>query len=440
MKLPLRLASCIALVSALAVPTAFGATDIELWHSMDGAAGQQLGRIADDFNSSQSAYRVVPAFKGSSREAFDAGLAAQRSGHGPHILQVDDSLRGKAASLPRAFTPVYQVLQQARETLSASAFVPVIANESLDQRGRLLSLPFDSSTPVLYYNRDAFTAAGLDPDKAPRTWLKVQEAALKVVDSETAPCGFTTDQPAWVHMENLLAWHNEPFASVQNGPRGKEVRLVFNTRLMILHVGLLSSWVHSGLFRYFGRGKEGEQKFAAGECAMLTGSSGSIADIQRKAKFHVGVGAMPLYEDFPAAPSSALPGGGSLWVMAGKKKPEYVGVGKFLAYVSRPAVQAEWHQATGYLPTTEVAFKSVRKEGYPERHPGAEVALNELSGDPGARAKMTRFEQASAIRSIVDDELEAAWTRRKTPKDAVDAAVERGNQFLRTLLHAPKGK
>ncbi len=258
--------------------TAWGATDIELWHSMEGAGGQQLERIAQEFNESQAAYRIVTVFKGTGRETVESGMAAYRAGHAPHILQVDDAYRALATALPRAFSPVYQVMQQGGQRLSASAFVPAIAEKSLDRSGRLVSMPFNASTPVLFYNRDAFQAAGLDPDQAPRTWLKVQEAALQLVDSGAAACGFTIDLPAWVHLENLLSWHDEPF-SARSGPRGKDTSLVFNSRLMVLHVGLLSSWVRSGLFRYFGHRYEGEARFAAGECAMLTGSSGSLADI-----------------------------------------------------------------------------------------------------------------------------------------------------------------
>lgn len=433
MKLLLSVAAACVLASSSA---AWGSTDIELWHSMDGAAGQQLGRIAREFNESQAAYRVVPVFKGTARETVESAIAAYRAGHAPHIVQVDDAYRALATALPRAFSLVYQVMQQSGEHVSASAFVPAIAEKSLDRSGRLVSMPFNASTPVLFYNRDAFQAAGLDPDQAPRTWLKVQEAALKLVDSGAAACGFTTDLPAWVHLENLLSWHDEPF-SARSGARGKETtHLVFNSRLMILHVGLLSSWVRSGLFRYFGHRYEGEQRFAAGECAMLTGSSGSLADIEQKAQFKLGVASLPMYEDFPAAPSSALPAGGSLWVMAGKKKPEYAGVAKFLAYLASPQVQAAWHESTGYLPTTEVAFQAAKNQASP-RYPGAEVALSELGADRRGLAKVMPYEHASAIRAIVDEELEAAWSRRKTPKEAVDDAVERGNRLLRTFSLAP---
>src|SRR3990172_1329515 len=101
-----RLALRIATMAAMAAAsTAFGASDIELWHSMDGAAGQELNRIADNFNASQDAYRVVPQFKGPSRETFEAGLSAHRAGRAPHILQIDDALSATATALPRALPP-----------------------------------------------------------------------------------------------------------------------------------------------------------------------------------------------------------------------------------------------------------------------------------------------------------------------------------------------
>jgi sn-glycerol 3-phosphate transport system substrate-binding protein len=203
---------------------------------------------------------------------------------------------------------------------------------------------------------------------------------------------------------------------------------------MILHVGMMSSWVRSGLFSYFGRNKEAGQKFASGECAMLTGSSGSIMDLRSKAKFDVGVAPLPVHEDFAKGGTSAVPRGGNLWVMAGKKAPEYVGVARFFEYLSRADVQAQWHQATGYLPTVQAAIELSRKQGFYDRQPDVSVAVNEMHGTalvPGVRKT-----SVNSVRGIVDDELESVWSRSKTPMEGVTAALDRGNKALRTMAAA----
>jgi sn-glycerol 3-phosphate transport system substrate-binding protein len=411
--------------------SSFAATELQLWHSLEGAGAAELERIAESFNASQADYRVVPSYKGGSRDALAAAVAAQRSGQGPHVVQVDDNAVPLAEESPRSFAPLYQVMAEAGMPLRTSTFVSALEERFTDDRGRLLSLPFNASTPVLYYNRDVFKAAGLDPEKPPRTWAEVQAAALQILDTAAAPCAYTTDAPGWVHMENVLSQHNEPLSSGQ----GAASRLVFNGHLLVLHVGMLSSWVSSGLFNYFGGG-EAEQRFASGECGMLTGASNSVADIQRKAEFRVAMAALPVHADRPMT-DTLVPRSGSLWITAGKKKAEYAGVAKFFAFLSKPEIQAQWHQATGFLPTTVAGFELTRKQGYYDRHPGADIPMHGMHAMKGthrhAGPRFAHMLTTARLRPILDEELEAVWGKRsKTPKEALDDAVERGNKLLKT--------
>lgn len=407
-------------------------TNIVLWHALSGATGDQLLQLVERFNASQSAYQIVPVYKGSEQDTVKAGLEAQRAGNPPHILQIDELAADAALQARNAFRPVYQVMQEAREPLKPGLYVKAVSERFSDAQGRLVSLPFNTATPVLFYNRDVFATAGLDPDDPPRTWMKVQQAALKLMDSQSVNCAYTTDAPAWVHVENLLAWHNEPLS--ERGSRGMQEKLVFNARLLMRHIGLLSSWVKSGLFSYYGRRNEGEMKFAEGECAMLTGSSSSYGDIVQKARFRLGVSPLPFHDDFPGAPFHTLVGGGSLWVMSGSKKAEYKGVAKFLSFLSQPEVQAQWHQATGFLPAIAEAFELGDRQGYYQINPGIDVPVRQVHGTvPHQRVKRERNGHAAWLRSIADEELEAVWAQRKTPKQALDDAVERGNRLLQTL-------
>jgi sn-glycerol 3-phosphate transport system substrate-binding protein len=244
-------------------------------------------------------------------------------------------------------------------------------------------------------------------------------------------CPLTTAWPSWVLLENMSAWHNQEFATQNNGMDGSHPRLAFNTRLMVRWISMLSSWMKAGYFVYAGRGNEAEAKFVSGECAMLTSSSASYADLRESAKFDFGVAQLPYYDDINGAPQNTLIGGAGLWVMAGKPKAEYRGVAKFLAWVARPEVQAEWHQKTGYVPLTTAAYELTRKQGFYKSNPGHEIAVQQLLlKNPTRDSKGIRLGEFPAIRGIIDEEMELVWGGKKTPLDALNNAVSRGNTVL----------
>ena len=413
-------------------------TDIVLWHSMEGTLGEELKALAEQFNGSQREWHVVPEYKGTYEKALEEGLAAQRAGKGPHMMQVVEVGTASVLAQPRVYKPVYQLMAENGEKFDTRTFFPAVSSFFSDNQGRLIAMPFNSSTAVLYTNRDAFRKAGLDPDNPPKTWRDVQAAAIKLTETDTTRCGYTTDWQSWVHLENLTAWHNEPFADKANGFGGMDARLNFNTILMVRHIGLLSSWVKSGLFNYYGHRNEGEAKFASGECGLLTSSSASRAELARNAKFDIGVSPLPYYDEFPGAPFNTVIGGASLWAMNGKKASEYKGVARFFAWLSRAEVQADWHQRTGYIPLTVAAYELTRKQGYYDRQPGALAAIRQLTRRTESHSKGVRLGDFVKIRAVIDEELEAVWAQRKTPKEALDEAVDRGNALLRVFERSHK--
>jgi sn-glycerol 3-phosphate transport system substrate-binding protein len=427
----LRLVAGVA-AALLASPGAQAATEIRFWHAMDGALGERLAAVVARFNGSQKLYRVVPVYKGSYDETLSAGMASSRAGKAPHILQVYEVGTANMIAAASAARPVYQLMREAGERYEAQAFLPAVASFYSDARGNLLALPFNTSTPVLYVNKRALEAAG--KANAPlKTWYQVQEALLEVREKDPANCGLTTTWPSWVMLENTLAWHNEAFASRNNGYDGLDARLTFNTRVAVRHVSLMTAWTRGRIFSYSGRRDEGEARFAKGECAMLTASSASYATISRSAKFPFAVVALPYYDDINKAPYNTVIGGASLWAMNGKSAAELKGVAKFFAFLSRPEVQAEWHQATGYLPLTRAAYDLTRRAGFYSRHPGTEVALVSLlaNGRPKEYSRGIRLGNHLMIRAIVDEELEQALAGAKPPLLALNDAVKRGNALLR---------
>src|ERR1700688_949750 len=202
-------------------------TDIQWWHSMTGVLNDRVNEIAQKFNASQSDYKVTAVFKGQYDESMTAAIAAYRAGNPPQIVQVFEVGTATMMAAKGAVKPVYQLMAEAKEPFDPKAFLGAVSSYYSDTSGHLISMPFNSSTQVLYVNDDAFKKAGLDPANPPKTWPEVEQAAAKLKASG-ATCGFTTGWQAWVQLESFSAWNNVPFASQENGLGGPGTRLEFN--------------------------------------------------------------------------------------------------------------------------------------------------------------------------------------------------------------------
>ena len=370
---------------ALAVATALSIsaaplraeTQIQWWHSMPGALGEWVNDLATEFNASQTEYKIVPTFKGTYDESMTAAIAAYRAGNAPHILQVFEVGTATMMAAKGAIVPVGKVMADAGVKFDQAAYVPAVAGYYTAANGQMLSFPFNSSTTVFHYNKDAFKAAGLDPEAPPKTWIEVAQAAAKLKASGHA-CPFTTSWVSWTQLESFSAWHNVEFASKGNGMRGLDTRLTFNTPLHVRHIENLANMAKQGLFVYKGRGNAADATFVSGECAMATGSSALYGSVKRNAKFAGGISTLPYYPDVEGAPQNTIIGGASLWVMSGKKAPEYKGVGQFFAFLSKAEVAAKSHQRTGYLPVTIASYELTDKSGFYKDNPGTDVSVTQM--------------------------------------------------------------
>jgi sn-glycerol 3-phosphate transport system substrate-binding protein len=425
-----------AVAAAIALP-AQGQTEIQWWHSMGGALGEWVNDLAKDFNASQKDYKIVPTFKGSYDESMTAAIAAFRAGNAPHVLQVFEVGTATMMASKNAIVPVGKVMQDAGLKFDPSAYVPAVAGYYTAPNGQMLSFPFNSSTPVFHYNKDAFKAAGLDPEKPPRTWPEVALAAAKLKASGHK-CPYTTSWISWTQLETFSAWHNTEFATKGNGMRGNDARLTFNSPLHVRHIENLANMAKTGLFIYKGRGNAADATFVSGECAMITGSSALYGNIKRNAKFAAGIGTLPYYPDVPGAPQNTVIGGASLWVMAGKKSEEYKGVAQFFAHLSKAEEAAKSHQRTGYLPVTKAAYEMTEKSGFYKQNPGTDVSVEQMIRKTTDKSRGIRLGNFVQIRTIVDEETEQVWSGRKGVKEALDSAVKRGNEQLERFEKANK--
>jgi sn-glycerol 3-phosphate transport system substrate-binding protein len=437
MKLKLHLAA-LAAVTALASLPAQAQTEIQWWHSMGGALGEWVNDLANEFNASQKDYKVVPTFKGSYDQSMTAAIAAFRAGNAPNILQVFEVGTATMMASKSAIVPVAQMMKDAGYKFDPGAYVPAVSGYYTAPNGQMLSLPFNSSTTIFYWNKDAFKAAGLDPEKAPTTWPEVALAAAKL-KATGHKCPYTTSWQSWTQLESFSAWHNTLFATKNNGFGGLDTRLAFNTPLHLRHIENLANMSKQGLFVYKGRNNTADATFPSGECAMYTGSSALYGSVSKNAKFAYGMAALPYYQDVPGAPQNTVIGGASLWVMSGKKPVDYKGTAAFFNFLSSADVQAKSHQRTGYLPITKAAFETTDKSGFYKKNPGTDVAVTQMIRKTTDKSRGIRLGNMVQIRTVIDEELEQVWSGKKAPKEALDSAVSRGNELLERFEKANKG-
>jgi sn-glycerol 3-phosphate transport system substrate-binding protein len=424
-----------AVVLASASP-ARAVTDIMWWHAMSGELGRQLEKLASDFNASQSDYRIVPHYKGNYTETVTAAIFAFRSRSQPAIVQVNEIATATMMAARGAVYPVFELMADEQEAFSPADYLPAVTGYYADTAGNMLSFPFNASTPILYYNKKMFRAAGLDPEIAPKTWPELG-AAAKRLRASGVPCGFTTSWPSWINVENFSAYHNLPLSTEANGFNGLDAVLTFNNPVLVRHIAQLAEWQTTKVFDYSGRATTAEPRFQNGECGIFIGSSGTRADIRKNSLFEVGYGMLPYWPDVAGAPQNTIIGGATLWVLRNRPQAEYKGVAKFFAYLSKPEVQAAWHQNTGYLPITRAAFDLTRAQGFYDRNPGTAISIEQMTQKPPTEnSRGLRLGSFVLIRDAIDDELEQAFSGKKSAQAAMDAAVERGNRLLRQFERA----
>ncbi len=434
MKLPF-LATAIAAVLAL---PAHAQTEIQWWHSMTAVNNEWVNDLAKQFNESQKDYKIVPTYKGQYDESMTAAIAAFRAGNAPHILQVFEVGTATMMASKGAIVPVTKVMQDAGQKFDPSGYVPAVAGYYTAPSGQMLSFPFNSSTTIFYFNKDAFKAAGLPTDKAPSTWPEVVAAAAKLKASGHK-CPFTTAWQNWTQLESFSSWHNVEFATKSNGLQGLDARLKVNSPLHLRHVENLANMAKQGLFIYKGRSNVPEASFVSGECAMINTSSGFYGNVAKNAKFAYGLAPLPYYPDVPGAPQNTVIGGASLWVLSGKKAEEYKGVAKFFSFISTPEVQSASHKRTGYLPITTAAYQLTEKSGFYKENPGTDVAVTQMIRKVTDKSRGIRLGNYLQIRAIEDEELEQVWNGKKSAKEALDEIVKRGNEQLERFQKANKG-
>lgn len=390
--------------------------EIEFSHQLDEVRAEEVEKLVERFNGQQKDYQLT--------------LLRRVDGEAPkHINLVTREDLARFAANRAKFKPLHELMREAKEPFDGGKLGPELRSGVSDSKGKLFALPIALSTPVLYFNKTAFRKAGLDPEKPPKTWFEVQQAADKLFDAGSR-CPYTSSWPAWVQIDNVSAWNGADVADAKGN-------LTFNGLVQIKHVAMLSSWYKSKFFIYFGRRDEADHRFAAGECGMLTSVSSLYTTLRENRTFETGVSSLPYHDDVHGAPQHTLADGASLWIGGGRKAAEYKGVARFVSFLLGAETQVELTRAGGFLPLTPVAGAVARSRLLKADLAGIHVAYAQLQGKGVLRP--LRVSQIEPLRIIVEEELEAVWANKKPAKEALDTAVLRGNAALPGALKALQG-
>lgn len=417
-----------AAATALMAGAAAAQTEINWWHAMGGVNGELIDQMAAGFNASQDEFEVIPTYKGNYTETMTAAIAAFRAGEQPHLVQVFEVGTATMMAAEGAIYPVQQMMEDAGEPFDSAAFLPAVVSYYQTPEGQLLSMPFNSSTPVMWYNADALAAAGVD---VPTTWDEVEAAARAVVDNGME-CGVSFGWQSWVMVENFSAWHNIAMGTQENGFAGFDTEFTFNNDAVVNRLQAIADMQQDNLFVYGGRRGDSLPLFTNGECAMWMNSSAYYGSINGQVDFNFGQTMLPLDTDVADAPQNSIIGGATLWALRGHSEDEYRGLAQFLTYLSSPEVQAGWHQATGYVPITTAAYELSQQQGFYDENPGTDVAIQQLSlNAPTPNSRGIRFGNFVQVRDVINEELEGLWAGNQTAAEAMANAQERGNDLLR---------
>ncbi|MBF9038005.1 extracellular solute-binding protein [Rhodobacterales bacterium LSUCC0246] len=403
-------------------------TEIAFWHAMGGALGETVNQIAEDFNASQGDYVITPVFKGTYEETLTAGIAAFRAGEQPNILQVFDAGAATVIAAQGATVPVQDLMETNGVDFDIEDYISGVRYFYADSDGKMIGMPFNSSSPIMYYNVQALEAAGVTP---PATWEEFQDVtAPALVEAGYIP--LAQSHLPWIFTENFFSRHNLPFATNNNGYDGIDTQILVNNPAIRAHFTALTDWQERGFFEWYGTGwGDNQTPFEEGKVAIWLGSSGSFGGLSKlDLPFDFSAGFLPYWEAVTAAPTQTFIGGASLFAMAGKSDAENAATAAFFEYLTSPEVQYMWHRETGYVPITTAAYDMAKADGHYDRFPAAEVGIQQLSLPSGDNTRGYRMGFYVQIRDVMNREYGRILTDETSVEDAFNAIETEANELL----------
>ncbi|WP_191059164.1 extracellular solute-binding protein [Geminicoccus harenae] len=411
----------------------------EFWYGLTGDLSERIQEMCQSFNASQDQYQAVCTSQGDYEAALQNAIAAFRANQQPTVLQVFDV--GTAdLMLSGAFVPAPELMKQAGHEVNWDDYFKGIADYYATSSGELYSFPFNSSTAVLYWNKDAFAKAGLT--EAPKTYEEVEQAARALKEAGYA-CPYAYDVDPWQFMEQFSAVHDLPIATKNNGYDGLDAELVVNQTRFVDHVAFFKRMTDEGLFQLKEYGQARLQSFMNNECMMMQSSIADHGTVGKTMPDGVqwGVAMVPVWEG--TARKNSLVGGASLWALAGNSPEQYEGAAAFFAFLAKPEQAEWWSTVTGYIPVTNSGFEYMKSKGFYDQAPyqGREVAIQSLTyTPPSANSRGIRLGGFTQIRKEARDALTGIMAGTSGVQEGLDALVERGNAILRRFEKTYAGK
>ena len=422
----ISLASAAAL--ALFANAASAQTEISWWHAMGGALGDTVNQIATDFNASQSDYVITPVFKGTYEEALTAGIAAFRAGEQPNILQVFDAGAATVIAAQGATIPVQDLLIDNGVDFNIEDYISGVRYFYADSEDKMIGMPFNSSSPIMYYNVQALEAAGVTPPKTYEEFETVTAPAL--VEAGYIP--LAQSHSPWIWVENFMSRHDLPFATNDNGYTGLDTQILVNSPELKMHWSKVKEWRDAGFYEWYGAAWNDNQKpFEEGKVAIWMGSSGSFGGLSKlDLPFDFSATVLPYWESVTTEPKQTFIGGAALFAMSGKSDAENAATAAFFQYLTSPETQVMWHKETGYVPVTTAAYEMAKAEGYYDELPAAEVGIEQLSLPAGEYTKGYRMGFYVQIRDVMNREFGRILAGDTSVDDAFTAIEAESNELL----------
>ena len=401
-------------ISAFAKPV-----ELVLWHGMAGHLGDEVRVLANNFNHSQNDYIIRPVYKGNYLETFTSFAAAFRAHQAPSVVQIFEVGTALMLSPKGVIKPVHELMQEQGMSLPEDDFIQSV-REFYSEKSKLVAMPFNLSTPVLYYNLDILAKVGYSQTNFPKTWDEM-EVLAEQIKKAGYDCTYTTAYPGWILFESYMAIHG--LGIIGENP----LRALFNTPELISHFQRLKRWHQLHYFRYAGRVDDATILFTSGVCPLFSQSSGAYNSLSALVSFKLGVATMPLDTRISKIRYANVAGGAALWAVAGQTQVQYKGIAQFFVFLATPAVQQRWHEQTGYLPLGLKGIYAPIVQA--SKHPNLALARTDLE-DSQFNHSLKHLGPQNQIRNVTDEVLEALFTGLMTSSEAIENAVTRSNHIL----------
>jgi len=401
---------------------------IKFWHAMSGKRIDLLKGLAEDFNKTHPGITVESQYVGSYNETLNKTIAAVKAGNPPHIFQLYEI--GTRGMIDGGMIMPIGDLAKPGEVDWEDYVDAVMSYYTID--GKLYSMPFNSSTPILFYNKTFFKKAGLDANKPPDTWNQVRVMGKKIMDSGAAEAGITWNMHCW-YFEEWHAVQNAMLVDQGNGRKGRARKVLFDGSTGVKVVKWWTDLERDKIFLNTGRGWSNHRKaFISGQAAMMISSTSDVTQMTNafnEKGWDLGTGFLPRPDAVPR--QGVIIGGGTLWLTKDHPQKELKAAWEYLKWISMPEQQVTWHKGTGYFPIRKGAMKLLEKEGWFNKFPNYKVAFDQLletkTSLATSGALIGVFPQ---LRDAVQSGIEKVYEGKATPEAALKEAAQKINKDL----------